>query len=65
MENNYHVEGAMKIDALTCEYGHCGECARVEEHKNGWRCTKAGKMVKALWGDIPDWCPLPDKKEGK
>ena len=57
-----------KVDTHTFEYNHCGECPEVLDYhdtgKKGHRCGKL-KRVRILgdiWGPIPSFCPLPDKK---
>jgi len=52
-----------KIEVLTFEYEHCAECSNVDEstRKGKWKCLLQRKIVPELWGDIPGWCPLPDK----
>ena len=58
-----------KLDTYTEEYEHCGECAYAGDYfdtgKKGFRCenVKRKRVIPDLWGDIPDWCPLPDKEE--
>lgn len=59
----------MKVETLTFEYEHCGECPNVfdwcDTGKKGYRCNR-GKRIRIipdLWGKIPDWCPLPNKVE--
>ena len=48
-------------------YEHCGECFHVldwlDTGKQGHRCDrgKRRRIVRDLWGEIPTWCPLPDK----
>ena len=54
----------MKQEIWTDYYEHCGECPHVEEAKKGWKCFRKRKVVD-LWGEIPSWCPLEDKEEGK
>lgn len=59
----------IKQETITFEYEHCGECPNVlgwiDTGKEGNRCDrgKRTRIIKDLWGKIPDWCPLPDKKE--
>ncbi len=53
-----------KIETITYEYEHCGECpwvlARFDSDKH-W-CEKEERIIPDLWGDIPDWCPLETKE---
>ncbi|KKM69341.1 hypothetical protein LCGC14_1451870 [marine sediment metagenome] len=49
---------------------HCWECpSRLDwfDTGKGDRCDrgKRVRIIKDIWGDIPGWCPLPDKKEEK
>ena len=61
----------MKLDTITFEYAHCGECQYVDctwvSSKSKMYCTKLNPVRrlnrKVLWGKIPDWCILPDKEE--
>ena len=53
----------MKIVTITHEYEHCGECpAALGEPDRHW-CNRIDRRIPALWGDIPDWCPLETKEE--
>ena len=56
----------MKIETITHEYYHCGECSNSSRwfnpSKEGYKCCKANKIIPDLWGDIPDWCPLETKE---
>ena len=57
-----------KIETITTEIEHCAECPNVlswyDTGKKEPRCGKRKRIVCDLWGEIPTWCPLPDK-EGK
>uniref|UniRef100_A0A6M3IIC8 Uncharacterized protein n=1 Tax=viral metagenome TaxID=1070528 RepID=A0A6M3IIC8_9ZZZZ len=56
----------MKVETLTFEYDHCGECPYISSPKYmKWKCLKKRRIVPEIWGKIPDWCPLPDKEEVK
>ncbi len=54
-----------KIETLVFEYKHCGECpaALVGFDKEINACDRGQRIIPALWGDIPDWCPLETKEE--
>ena len=60
----------MKQETITFYYEHCGECPNALDWYNkatkkwraGYRCGKRRKLIRDLWGAIPDWCPLPDKE---
>ncbi len=54
-----------KQETLVFNYEHCGECPH-SSGRAGERCDKGKRLriIKDLWGEIPDWCPLPDKEEG-
>ena len=55
-----------KIDTITVEYEHCGECPYSEGGFGaGYRCSKdrRKRILEKMWGDIPDWCPLETKEE--
>lgn len=52
-----------KKETITYEYEHCGECPNAEDYfpelKPRYRCLKEQRrVIKDLWGEIPDWCPL-------
>ena len=57
-----------KKETITFQYEHCGECPNVIDWYNvgkkkwmaGYRCGKTRKLIKDLWGEIPEWCPLED-----
>ena len=56
-------------ETITFDYEHCGECSDIEmifpaKKLLEYGCCKAkGKrIIPDIWGDIPDWCPLPDKE---
>ncbi|KKN15179.1 hypothetical protein LCGC14_0988680 [marine sediment metagenome] len=54
-----------KLYIVTHEYEHCGECANCGfTRQRNYRCDLKRKLTPDIWGDIPSWCPLPDKKEG-
>lgn len=48
----------------TFEYEFCFECPHFVGIINT-RCELTGKYIDERdgQGEIPDWCPLPDKKE--
>ena len=59
----------MKIETITFEYEHCGECPNCGcfEGSNDYWCVLIEKdtltlreKIPDLWGEIPEWCPLPD-----
>jgi len=52
-----------KIETLTFEYEHCGECSNAGLKRGGNYCVKTKRTIPDVWGKIPDWCPLEDKKE--
>ena len=47
------------------EIYHCGGCPNAEPREKPvgkWYCLKTKKNIPSLWeGEIPKWCPLPDK----
>ncbi len=55
-----------KLLTITTEINNCGECCNVmdwhETGKKDWRCNKHRGIIKDIWGEIPKWCPLEDKK---
>ena len=56
-----------KIEIITFEYERCADCPNVDgmviPHKGGWYCMLSeNREVPDMWGDIPSWCPLPDKE---
>lgn len=58
----------MRIETVTFEYEHCGECPHpgflVADFDPRCRLAKHGRgnrIIKDLWGEIPDWCPLEKK----
>ena len=54
----------MKIETITFEYQHCGECPNTISSRDTtkWYCEKMdNKKIPDLWGEIPKWCPLEDK----
>ena len=58
----------MKVETITYEYEHCGVCSNAygdPTPKKSYRCKclKTGRVIPDIWGDIPDWCPLPDKED--
>jgi len=58
----------MKIETITLEYEHCGECSHCDMRDGKWVCLLTGRKVAnyRLWHKpIPDWCPLPDKEDTK
>ena len=46
-----------KIEAVSFEYEHCGDCY----HAYDKTCDLTGKKIPEMWGKIPDWCPLENK----
>jgi len=55
-----------RLETFTDEYDHCGECLNVEQMENGnWKCLLKKKRVSELWGNIPKWCPLPEKENNE
>ena len=57
----------MKIETITEEIEHCGECTesawvptKKDEHR--YKCLKVGRVIPGLWGEIPSWCPLEEGK---
>ena len=57
----------VKIETLTFEYNHCAECPNCERVKGAYefenRCRLKKRKIPDLWGEIPKWCPLENKKE--
>lgn len=57
----------VKLYTHTEEIEHCGECPHplspLETLREAWVCGETGRTTKRLWGKIPSWCPLPEKKE--
>lgn len=57
----------MRTETITLEYKNCGECAHVDSTWISFRskvyCFKCvpRKIIKDIWGEIPDWCPLEEK----
>ena len=57
-----------KIDSLVHVFDHCGDCQHaldwIDTGKKGDRCGKGKRLriIKDLWGEIPDFCPLEEKK---
>ena len=49
-----------KKETWTEEYAHCGECPYVDGGFGRHGCAKKSKVIKDLWGEIPEWCPLED-----
>lgn len=49
-----------KIETITEEYNHCGECWHA-----GDVCNLTDRKIPDMWGKIPSWCPLPDKETDK
>ena len=54
----------VKIETLTFEYTHGGECPNAEADDDS-KCRLTRRKIPDLWGEIPKWCPLPDKKENE
>ena len=55
-----------RIYTHTQEIEHCGECANVDGEETGdWGCRARLEFrgIKDVWGKIPKFCPLPEKKE--
>ncbi len=60
-----------KKETLTVEFEHCGECSWAfdfpERDVEGYRCDNSKhlrvRIIKDLWGEIPDWCPLETVEE--
>jgi len=58
----------MKQETITFEYEHCGECPNadycpIKGNTHRYRCFKTKYKIPDLWGEIPKWCPLEDKRE--
>ncbi len=52
------------IKIQTVELNHCGECCDCDTTKRGvFCCFITKKKIKEIWGEIPKWCPLPEKVE--
>ena len=54
-----------KIFTHTEEIEHCGECASCDYTGDlvNWRCAVEDRSIGDLWGKIPKFCPLPEKRE--
>ena len=60
-----------KKETWTEEYEHCGECPHAKERYIGadvcrslkYKCIKTRRIIKDLWGEIPDFCPLETVEE--
>lgn len=52
-----------KIETITNEIEHCGECCSCDGEMNKFKCVSRGRIIPDLWGKIPKWCLLPDKEE--
>ena len=58
----------MKLLTVTIEIEHCGECPDIldwlDTGMSGHRCVvgKRRRIVLDIWGDIPEFCLLPDKE---
>ena len=56
-----------KIETLTYEYEHCGDCPNIygiaDFPDSECACNKTRKIILDIWGDIPEWCPLETKTE--
>ena len=57
-----------KVETIVEEIEHCGECLYALDTlagKGGFRCgkTKRPRIIKDLWGEISDFCPLPNKEK--
>ena len=57
----------MRIETITFEYEHCGECSNADTAvgDNTWRCfkIKSCRKIPSLWNKpIPAWCPLPESE---
>ena len=53
----------VKLFTHTQEIEYCAECANIEDTASYYRCIAGLKFrkVKDIWGEIPSWCPLPEK----
>ena len=53
----------------TKEYEHCSKCPNwdwIDGIFSFYSCRKIEEgesIIKDIWGEIPKWCPLPDKKK--
>ncbi|KKM89165.1 hypothetical protein LCGC14_1251460 [marine sediment metagenome] len=55
-----------KIYTATHEYKHCAVCSEARFTMAGkFKCRLRRRIIKDIEGDIPDFCPLPDKEEKK
>ena len=58
-----------KVETMTFEYKNCWECSNVlgyglrKEEPGSGKCGKTKKKISDIWGEIPEWCPLPDKEK--
>ena len=57
-----------KLFTHTEEIEHCGACADILDwldtglaDKVWCGKTKRRRLIKNMWGEIPSWCPLPEK----
>ena len=54
----------VKLYTHTEEIEHCGECAEALHWPEGrYHCHKGDRqmVLEDIWGEIPSWCPLPEK----
>ena len=56
----------MKIETIPFEVESCGECSGAlysptEKNQYRQKCSRTKRVIPDLWGEIPSWCPLPDK----
>jgi len=58
----------MRKETVIYEYEHCGECSNCDDRRNNekghwvWICGKTKRKIPDIWGEIPGWCPLEEKK---
>ena len=66
--DNYYGGRMRKKETIANIYEHCGECPNCDayEYVKVHRCYKRSRVriIKDLWGEIPDWCPLETVEEG-
>jgi len=53
----------MRLLTVTTKIKHCGQCCWVDDASGRWKCPKKRRVIKELWGDIPEWCPLEKEKD--
>ena len=57
-----YEEDNMKLEIITNEIEHCGECSNCDYNRKRYRCLLKKKRIPEIWGEIPTWCPLEDAR---